>query len=131
MGIDFRWKAEPDNEDLENFRPYPERPHWSYSGFNRFRARLGKMIGIELRQMVGFGSDSTTPWDTVRDPIALLLNHSDCDGVLLPEECALVAPRLRELLSTLDATDYDVEHGTLLAQAMEDCVEHNFILQFC
>jgi len=131
MGIDFRWNVDLGNEDAENFRPYAERPHWSYSGFMRFRERLGNMIGIELKQMVGFGPTATVSWDTVNDPITLLLNHSDCDGVLTPAECKIVAPRLRELLSTLDSTDYDVEHGTLLAQAMEDCAEHNFTLQFC
>jgi hypothetical protein len=38
-------------------------------------------------------------WDEIDDPIKPLLNHSDCDGVLTPEECAQVAPRLREIVT--------------------------------
>lgn len=38
-------------------------------------------------------------WDEIDDPIVPLLHHSDCDGHLTPEECAQVAPRLREIVT--------------------------------
>jgi len=53
---------------------------WSYSGFGNFRRKLAEEIRIDLNAMEGFGGK--TKWDTVKDPIKYLLNHSDCDGHL-------------------------------------------------
>ena len=69
--------------------------HWSYSGFNDFRRRLSFMLDFDLRSMVGFGGERS--WNAVpQDDILVLLNHSDCEGILSPAECAVVGPRLRE-----------------------------------
>lgn len=40
--------------------------------------------------MDGFGGDVS--FDTISDPIKPLLDHSDCEGELTPEECAGTAP---------------------------------------
>lgn len=102
---------------------------WSYGGFNSFRERLALLEGIRLDEMVGFGGE--TEWDRVVTPLKPLLNHSDCDGDLSPEECRTVAPRLRELLGTLnDPIGYDRRHGYLLAGSMEHCAAHGKRLEF-
>lgn len=50
-------------------------------------------------------------WDEIDDPIKPLLNHSDCDGILTPEECRQIAPRLRELVEPWpDKVQSFIEH---------------------
>lgn len=101
---------------------------WSYSGFGRFRRRLAKQIGINLDDMYGFGGERE--WDTVNDPIKPLLDHSDCDGVLTPEECKLVYPRLEELIRDWDDEDYDKQQALELIEGMKYCIELDEDLEF-
>ena len=105
-------------------------PSWSYSGFNLFRERLAQSVGIQLREMEGFG-EAQISWDILADEIKPLLMHSDCDGTMSPEECRAVAPRLRELIAPWPADDYDRQHGALLSDMMEFCAESNTDLLFC
>lgn len=101
--------------------------HWTYSGFNRFRIRLADMIGIDLMSMQGFGGPDS--WDEIDDDIKLLLDHSDCDGLLTPDECALVAPRLRELVQDWD-NDYDKRMALELARGLEYCALNDLDMEF-
>jgi len=94
-------------------------PRWSYSGFSFFRTLLADEVGISLSSMQGFGGDGS--WLEVDDDLVPLLNHSDCDGSLSPEDCARVAPRLRELVSRWEG-GYDRDMGLRLAEIMELCV---------
>jgi hypothetical protein len=94
---------------------------WSYSGFNSFRERVAKQVGIELRKMEGFSDVDKTileregweayrkayeadmlgpkiSWKTVKDPIKYLLHHSDCEGTIGPKRCGLIADRLEEII---------------------------------
>lgn len=105
-----------------------DSPSWSYTGFNAFRTRLSFEAGINLRQMDGFGG--SVPW-AIDDAIVPLLNHSDCDGVLTPAECAMVAPRLRELISRWGEDDYDRQTGEQLADMMAECAAGGVDLEFC
>jgi hypothetical protein len=136
MGIDFKHDR-PDGHHC---------PQWSYTGFNHFRTRLAASEGFDLDEMQGFskgdrfGDDyepGTRPWDEVTSALKPLLNHSDCDGELTPEECAQVAPRLREVadgwpndgVGMRDAFDH---RGALaLAECMEICAAHDESLVFC
>ncbi|MFD9868535.1 hypothetical protein ACFXI8_27200 [Streptomyces niveus] len=102
-------------------------PQWSYAGFNQFRRRLAEHIGIDLNQMDGYGGGDS--WDAVDSPLRHLLDHSDCDGELSPEQAAEVAPALHRAMSVLSATNdsgdflwsYDREHGEELVQLLELC----------
>ena len=58
-----------------------------YSYFNSFREWIANQIGVNLNVMEGFGISSGLPWDNVDHPIKPLLDHSDCDGELTPEQC--------------------------------------------
>lgn len=151
---------------------------WSYSGFHQFRKKLARAIGIELDQMEGFYTDETKKiletkgwedyhaaieedlrrpkisWDTVKDPIKLLLHHSDCEGILTPEECAQVGPRLRQIVENWEDTmhlvldadarqalphyppemhldNYDKVNALSLADGMEEAARTGQDLEFC
>lgn len=122
MGIDFRVTG-------SNM----ERPRWSYGGFNRFRTRLAKLIGLNLKEMVGFGGVIPFPSPDA-EPIVYLLDHSDCDGDMPPDQCRVVAPRLEQLLFQLDVScddDYDHEQGQRLATLMRDAARLEERLIFC
>jgi hypothetical protein len=103
--------------------------HWSYSGFNAFRRRLANEIGMNLDEMIGFGGDRA--WEEFDDPILPLLNHSDCDGILTPEECGLIYLRLIELVSRWKKNDYDRLSGEELASGMKSAAMNNEEFQFC
>lgn len=110
------------------------RAHWAYSGFARFRQEIAEMEGITLKDMAGFGGFinpgcKQIPWDTVDSPIVPLLNHSDCDGDLSPEECAQVYPRLAELVEQLK-DPYDRDNGRALVAEMKAAAEGGYLLEF-
>lgn len=113
--------------------------HWSYSGFHRFRRKLAQDAGLnDLNRMQGFGgwggqSRGEVPWDTVTDPLAPLLHHSDCNGTLSPEECASIAPRLREIVEKWPDDlewGYDRSQGLELARGMEKAARKGKPLKF-
>lgn len=100
---------------------------WSYSSFNNFREKLAREIGVKLYEMKEFGGE--IPWENVKDDIVPLLNHSDCEGHLTPEECRKVAPRLRELVATWE-NDIDKGRALSLAEGMEKAAAANENLEF-
>lgn len=74
--------------------------HGPYSEFGRWRKALASVINLDLDAMQGFGGQ--VPWASVPlDPLHILLNHSDCDGDISPEECAALAERLGDLLPVI------------------------------
>ena len=103
---------------------------WSYSGFMRFRRRLAALIGLDLDQMYGFGGERS--WALIVDPIAGLLNHSDCEGILTPAQCREIAPRLRVLAAALGDDDfgYDRDQALVLAAGMERAADEGENLEF-
>jgi len=114
------------------------KANWSYSGFNNFRERLAREIGINLSEMTGFSDRKYPdpkrgyiPWHNVTDAIRPFLNHSDCGDELSPEECAQVAPRLRELVAHWGFENYDRINALILAADMEKCAARNEALVFC
>lgn len=74
-----------------------------------------------------------------REPLVLLLSHSDCDGKLSGEQCAAIFPRLREIASKWSAKEdlehlaesYDRQNAMLLADMMEQAAKENLTLVFC
>jgi len=118
MGVGFHCGPEDDDHcDAQ----------WAYSGFGEFRRKVAAEAGINLDEMAGFESnehlrevretlndrEDRVPldmemvknlpkgksWEGIDDPIVPFLHHSDCEGILTPEECAQVAPRLKELIA--------------------------------
>lgn len=111
---------------------------WSYSGFNNFRRKLAKEVGIDWDKFTGDFIGRREPDETeiqklldLKDPIALFLNHSDCDGELTPTECLKIAPRLLTLIARWPTADYDYIMATRLAVGMLDCSMRNISMEFC
>lgn len=110
--------------------------HWAYSGFMRFREALAQHEGIDLDRMEGFrryGDDRPrVSWATVDSPLKALLDHSDCDGEMSPEDCRQVAPYLRKVIHEVWPGDcYDRENGLLLVDGMEKAAAEGVPLDFC
>lgn len=128
MALSFRHASDSDERSL--YHPCPE---WDYLSFNAFRERLATMEGIFLPDMQGYGGDRS--WDEISSDLKPLLDHSDCEGELTPQECAQVASRLRVLLALWprdeSGMDYDRRNCKLLASCMEDCAHDGHRLVFC
>lgn len=101
---------------------------WGYVGFNLFRSKLAREVGIDLKAMVGFGGD--TEWKTVKDDIKIFLNHSDCDGHLTPKQCFRVASRMEELIKDWPDLDYDKGKAVELIEGMMLAYNRNEKLLF-
>jgi hypothetical protein len=130
MGLDLRVGRE------EGRLPNDPWPQWSYMGFGQFRRRLAQHIGIDLDQMRGFGGEGD--WDTVPSPLRHLLDHSDCNGELTPDQAAELAPALRQALEVIGrdadpddlAWDYDRRAGAELVQLLELCAKERLPVEF-
>jgi len=70
-------------------------------------------------------------WEDVDHPLRPLLDHSDCDDDLSTEDCAQIAPALREILATWPEDDHDREIVERLAAWMEACAATGRRLVFC
>jgi hypothetical protein len=129
MGLDFCKRTK---ENCEKELDPDNDPHWSYGGFDRFRRHIAKSIGIDLDVMLGFGGDRS--WEN-KNPVEMLLNHSDCDGELSSKECEEIAPELEKIILTWKEEskeeEYDITVGLLLVAAMRECVREGADLIFC
>ena len=89
----------------------------------------------ESGRMPGFdkyiGHQPVISWESIKDDIKPLLDHSDCDGELTPDECRRIAPRLRELVSTWPDDDRDKAKALELANGMDMAANANENLKFC
>lgn len=103
-------------------------PHIGYIHFATFRKKLAEYEGIDLYSMQGYNlKDDRIPWKGVTSPLRPLLDHSDCDGSLMPSTCAKMAPYLHTVVQNIwvDVIDPDLsaqffgQYGHQLADAME------------
>ena len=100
----------------------------SYGYFAIFREGLAKKIGVDLNEMRGFGGRKS--FKHVKHKIVPLLNHSDCDGVLFPDQCKQIAEGLDEIIQAHKGSEDDIiqdaiqfRDGCLLAYAMDEVME--------
>jgi hypothetical protein len=99
--------------------------HGAYGAFSRWREKVAEVAGYAVWKVIyddrmlsngtGFGTDTVMidwghvtdanlqgEWDeTPADPLIVLIAHSDCDGVIKPEQAGPLADRLAELLPLL------------------------------
>src|SRR5690242_4873055 len=91
--------------------------HGSYIAFGKWREAIARAAGIELNRMRGFTwesgcvnglidfllpPDNPIDWSELpQDILHVLLNHSDCDGIILAADCEPLAERLEEILPLL------------------------------
>jgi hypothetical protein len=111
---------------------FTRRARWAYSGFNRFRNRLTEQVfGFTYDALLESGIGSKMWAQVAEHPLYPLLNHSDCDGDLSPEDCHKVGMALRGIVAAWDDDDYDKEQALRLASMMEMCAKHERRLIFC
>ena len=93
--------------------------HGAYGAFTRWRDQLARTAGYELAKLEGDYRETILidwghiapknyegEWDkTPADPLIVLVAHSDCDGVIHPEQAGPLADRLEELLPMLPEGD--------------------------
>lgn len=118
---------------------------WSYGSFHRFRTQLFEETsgGLKLREMVGFNHGPLgeppvkpgTSFDEYDHPIRDLIDHSDCDGELTPEQLKVIEPALRAHLETWPdyeglRPNYDKTRGLELCEGMREAIENNENLVF-
>lgn len=97
--------------------------HGPYSSFGRWRKWLAKQIGFNLEEMQGYGGDR--PFDEMDHDIKPLLNHSDCDGELSPEECKQIANGLKQIIDKVSNQSTDLiesRHIEVTIQFREGCL---------
>lgn len=96
---------------------------WSgaYGAFTRFRHALARAAGYEVTRLDGDIRETVLidwghtedrnyygDWDAIPcgtggpDPLLLLIIHSDCEGHIEPEHCAVLAERLVDLLPAIE-----------------------------
>lgn len=100
---------------------------WAYSGFGNFRRELWILAGFsgDLYQLYYSGG-----YIVAKDhPLWPLFNHSDCDGVMTPQELEKVIPALEALIPKL-TDDYDRRMGGRLLDGMKLALSRNEDLQF-
>ena len=79
--------------------------HGAYTAFHRWRAELMRIAhDRDIMSMRHYGG--TVPWSALgNDPLIVLLDHSDCDGIIEAKDCEPLAKRLEELLPLLPKED--------------------------
>lgn len=84
--------------------------HGPYSSFNDFRKWLADKIGINLDEDYrGYGNiNATKDLESIDHKLMPLFNHSDCEGILTPEECLQIAEGIEDVLKNLSKEE--IEH---------------------
>lgn len=121
------------------------KAQWSYSGFNRFREKVARGIGIDLRNMIGFAPFNLSgkeldiweaqagSWKDIKSPLKYFLNHSDCEGQISAKRCGLIYPILNKIVLSLEDSienEHDKSSGKELVKTMKDCAKNNKPLIF-
>lgn len=76
----------------------------SYSSFNEFRTYLAKKIGINYKEMKGFGGNKE--WSEIEyNDLFPLLNHSDCEGFISMRYLEGIITELENILKTMNEED--------------------------
>lgn len=75
--------------------------HGPYSAFHRFRTHLARAAGGDYVIPEPCGAEVDIVGIEETDPLYVLLNHSDCDGVIESKDCEALANRLEELAPRL------------------------------
>lgn len=75
-----------------------------YSSFNEWREVICRLAGLgKLYDYKGFGEGVKD--FPKNDVIVELLNHSDCEGVILHKHCQPLAERMEQFVGKLDYAD--------------------------
>jgi hypothetical protein len=112
------------------------RKSWShsYTTFGHVRRVLGDLSGVRVDEvsehfdkgLMGFWS----PSDEVSDPMVFLQSHYDTEGILMPYTAAVLAERIRNLLSESDVEKPDRDLIIEMVEVFEDAAENYEVVMF-
>lgn len=134
MGLDLHAGIDgtPENDYEDTWYAPGLHAHWPYSGFGAFREKLAIHEGFFLDDMAGFTEDGRS-WDLVTTPLKPLLDHSDCDGEMTPDEAAQVWPRLAEIAEEWKddgALEWELKSMRNLIELLHDAAENKWTVLF-
>lgn len=108
--------------------------HGPYSSFNRFRYSLGKQIGIDLDEYIGYGDKGTKDLASIEHDLMPLFNHSDCDGELSVEESKRIVNGLNNVLENFNEqikADYNFKEKIVqFRDGCLDAISKNEVIDF-
>lgn len=108
--------------------------HGPYSSFNRFRYSLGKQIGINLDEYIGYGEIGTKDIASINHDLVPLFDHSDCDGELTVEESKQIVNGLNSVLENFNEeiiADYGFKENIIqFRDGCLDAISKNEIIEF-
>ena len=101
-----------------------------YSAFMRFRVGLSKIVGIpDLNNMVGFGGSET--WDKYNhDALCIVINHSDCDGEIILEDCKKLLVRMEIVVKEMNEGDELHRRTSKFIDGLKEAIHNNDCLEF-
>lgn len=107
---------------------------WSYSGFNTFRKRICKTIGLISSLDEEIYEQGLYKF-LINDPIYPFIDHSDCEGELTIEEMEQIIPRLEEVLNKWQYDgdpflEHDIVNGEQLIVGMKQAIKKGEPLGF-
>lgn len=76
--------------------------HGSYSSFNQFRYSLGRQIGVNLDEYIGYGEGGTKYLTDIKHELYPFFMHSDCEGELTVEESKQIVIGLNKVLENFN-----------------------------
>lgn len=101
--------------------------HGAYSSFMRFRRGLVEhSLNLDIRDFEGY--DGNIPYTQIQDAgLRRLVNQSDCDGEISPEDCKLIADYLTSVIPDLPVGDLlqraeQFREGCLLAYSKNEFI---------
>ena len=104
----------------------------SYSGFSNWRDDLARAAGIDDWRTSGkpTADEVMGLWaNAPKDPLSFVLQHSDCDGYILPDNAGRLERRLRGLLDDLADSEWlDVTKDFI--KALDEACNTKAILVF-
>ena len=111
--------------------------HGAYSSFKRWRDKITEVAKVEIDYDSYHRKNFDGEWDEVpKDPLTILLVHSDCDGVIKSDHCGPIADRLEKLLPQLNGQDGGghigdyVEKTKTFIEGLRDAASANEDLDF-
>ena len=94
-----------------------------YSSFNNFRRWLANQIGINLSDYAGYMHGGEKDLTTIDHPLMPLFNHSDCDGILTPDECRQIARGLKQVIDAAPKNNENHCHLEAAERFRKGCIK--------
>lgn len=103
--------------------------HGAYSSFHRFRKGLIQLTdNISIDDLNGYGGH--IPYESIKEEgVRRLINQSDCDGEISPQDCKIIADSLDVYIPKMDvdselySRSIQFRDGCLLAHSKGETLE--------